>query len=133
MSGNEFASTVLLDVFDLEVTGDPSPEAGTATEVTVSFRFSQPFYGTFLHNPTTEWPFEVKVYAEGLGDWAREQRTLQNGTCNQADPEYRVAVPVTLDREGVYLISALVELGPMGGWVMGWSDKEARITVWTAG
>jgi hypothetical protein len=128
MSGNSLPP-LWLDVTNLEVTGDDSPEAGVATEVTVSFVFTQPMYGIFL--APAQWPFTVKIYAEGLGDWAVEQRTEQAGTCNQANPDYQVAVPVTFPNEGVYLISALVELDNGAGTVMGWSDQEVRISAWT--
>jgi hypothetical protein len=129
MPGNDWGIGVPLDLTNLAVTGDASPQAGTATEVTVSFSFVQPFYSIFLR--PTSWPFTVKVYAEGLGDWAREDIARVNGTCNQPGPDYEIVVPVTLDREGVYLVSALVELDDGAGIVMGYSDQQTQISVWT--
>jgi hypothetical protein len=128
MSAND--NVVTLDLYDLQVTGDPSPQTGTATEVTVSFRFTEPFYtNVFLAN---NWPFTVKIYAEGLGDWATEERAEQSFICDQANPDYQIPIPLTLDNEGVYLISALVELDNNLGTVMGWSDQEVKIAVWTS-
>ena len=127
MSANE--NSVTLDVYDLQVTGDPSPRAGTATEVTVSFRFNEPFYtNVFFANA---WPFSVKLYAERIGAGAVDI-PVQSFTCNQASPDYQLPIPVTLNQEGVYLISALVELDNNLGTVMGWSDTDVRISVWTA-
>jgi hypothetical protein len=129
MAGNELGNTVLLDVTNLEVTGDSSPEAGTATEVSVSFVFAQPLYSVVWQ--PANWPFTIKVYAEGIG--ARpELITTQPGTCNQANPDYVVPVPLTLGAEGVYLITALVELDNGAGFIMGWSEEERRISAWTA-
>lgn len=131
MGGNEFPGGVLLDLYDLQVTGDESPQAGAATEVTVFFRVAEPFHATFLVG--TGWPYEVKVYAEGYGDFPGEYRSFANGTCNATGPDYQVKVPVTLPDEGVYKVTAIVELSNNAGWVMGFSDQEVQITVWTAG
>lgn len=117
------------DLYSLQVTGDPAPQGGTATEVTVKFKFSEPFYSVFLR--PNNWPYTVKVYAEGFGD-VPEQRFQQSGTCNQASTDYTVVVPVTLSNEGVYKVSAIVELDNNAGFVMGYSDDEVQITVWTA-
>jgi hypothetical protein len=138
MGGNIVAGGVLLDVYDLQVTGDESPKAGDATDVTVSFKFTEPFYTVFFRPQA--WPFTVKVYAEGLGGDAPwppepgpvERRWQQGGSCTQGNPDYQVKVPVTLNREGVYKLSAIVELDNNAGFVMGFSEKEAQVTAWTA-
>ena len=138
MGGNVVAGGVLLDVYDLEVTGDESPKAGEATEATVSFKFTEPFYTVIFKPPA--WPFTVKVYAKGLGRAGPftpepgpvERRWQQGGSCTQATPDYQVKVPVTLNREGVYKLSAIVELDNNAGFVMGFSEKEAQVSVWTA-
>jgi hypothetical protein len=137
MGGNVVAGGVLLDVYDLQVTGDPSPQAGTATEVTVSFRFTEPFYTVFFRPP--QWPFTIKVYAEGLGaafvfppePGPIETRWQQPGNCTQANPDYQAKVPITINREGVYKLAAIVELDRNAGFVMGYSEKEVQISVWT--
>ena len=137
MGGNMQPEGVLLDLYDLQVTGDASPQAGSATEVEVKFKFSQPFYGTFVQPKS--WPYTVKVYAEGYGgswDWTegspQERSWTKNGTCTQSSEDFAVKVPVTLNREGVYKLSAIVELDAQAGWVMGYSEKEVQISVWTA-
>ena len=139
MGGNVVAGGVLLDVYDLEVTGDPSPPAGAATEVTVSFKFTQPFYDTIWKK--YNWPFTIKVYAEGYGDpWPPagepggpyEWWWTRNGNCNQANPDYQIPVPVSLMSEGVYKLSAIVELDNNTGFVMGFSEEDVQISVWTA-
>lgn len=118
------------DLYSLQVTGDPSPQGGTPTEVTVSFKFSQPFYGVFLR--PNNWPWTVKLYAERYGSDIPPQFVSQAGTCNQVSPDYTVAIPVTLNAEGVYRVSAIVELDNNAGSVMGFSDTDVQISVWTA-
>jgi hypothetical protein len=136
MSGNVVAGGVLLDLYDLQVTGDPSPRAGSPTEVTVKFRFLQPFYQV-VWRPAS-WPWTVKVYAEGYGGRRlvgegrpQEWSWTQPGTCTQASPYFTEKVPVTLNREGVYKLSAIVELDKGAGFVMGYADEEVQISVWT--
>ena len=136
MGGNVVAGGVLLDLYDLQVTGDSSPQAGAATEVTVKFKFLQPFYSAFLQ-PT--WPYTIKVYAEGYGGrWLAGEGRPQEwtwtlpGTCAQANPDFTEKVPVTLNREGVYKLSAIVELDNNAGFVMGYAETEVQISVWTA-
>lgn len=129
MAKNETALATC-DLYDLQVTGDPAPQGGTATQVTVHFKFSQPFYSVFLQ--PANWPWTVKVYAEGYGDYATEQTFTQAGMCNQSGPDYSVVVPITLNNEGVYKISAIVELDNNAGFVMGYSEKDVQIAVWTA-
>jgi hypothetical protein len=135
MGGNVVAGGVLLDLYDLQLTGDPSPRAGAATEVTVFFRFTEPFYGTFFY---PSWPWTVKVYAEGYGGrWLagegrpQEWTWTRSGTCSQASPDYQEKVPVTLAREGVYKLSAIVELDNNAGFVMGYAETEVQVSVWT--
>ncbi len=130
MAGNVVAGGVMCDLFDLQVTGDPAPEGGTPTEVAVSFRFLQPFYQVFWQ--PVDWPWTVKVLAEGYGPHATERIFTETGVCNQNNPEYTVPVPITLNREGVYKVSAIVELDNNAGFVMGYSEKDVQITVWTA-
>jgi hypothetical protein len=136
MGGNVVAGGVLLDLHDLQLTGDPAPQAGVATEVTVKFKFSQPFYRVVWRR--ANWPWTVKVYAEGYGGrWlAGEGRPQEwtwtlSGTCAQANPDFTEKVPVTLNREGVYKLSAIVELDKNAGFVMGYADEEVQISVWT--
>lgn len=138
MGGNVVPGGTLLNLYDLQITGDPSPRAGTATEVTVCFRFTQPLYSVIWR--PFNWPFTVKVYVEGYGGtWLPGEGTPQErtwtlaGTCTQASPDYCVKVPVTLSREGVYKVSAIVELDNNAGFVMGFLDsgKEGQISVWT--
>ena len=54
-----------LNVTGLSVTGDASPQANTPTTVTVNFELAPLFHNIFLQ--PTNWPFTVKVYAEGYG------------------------------------------------------------------
>ena len=136
MSGNVVAGGVLLDLHDLQLTGDPAPQAGVATEVTVKFRFLQNFYQVVWQ--PANWPWTVKVYAEGYGGrWLAGEGRPQEwtwtlpGTCAQANPDFTEKVPVTLNREGVYKLSAIVELDNNAGFVMGYADKEVQISVWT--
>ena len=53
------------------------------------------------------------------------------GTCTQASPDFTEKVAVTLNREGVYKLSAIVELDNNAGFVMGYSEEEDQISVWT--
>jgi hypothetical protein len=130
MGSNIVAGGKLLDLVDLQVTGEESPRAGTATEVTVSFRFAEPFYSAFLR--PSAWPYTIKVYAEGYGDLARELQSEKAGTCTQASPDFEERVSITFDREGVYMLSAIVELDKKAGFVMGFSEKQVQISAWTA-
>ena len=128
-----------LDVTGLSVTGDPSPGIGVPTQVTVDFRFPAPFHNIFLS--PTNWPYTVKVYAEGYGGWVPGEGTPQErafqvaGNCDQAGQNanvYQVNVPVTLTREGVYRMSAIVELDNGAGFIMGFADDPVQINVWSA-
>ncbi len=127
-----------LDVTDLTVTGDPAPQAGIATEVTVKFEFPEMFHNIFLR--PQNWPYSVKIYAEGFGGFVpgegapQERAWIKNGICNQVGANsnlYTVAVPITLGVEGVYKLSAIAELDNGAGIVMGYTDKTVQISVWS--
>lgn len=128
MSGNE-PQPVLLDLYKLEVTGDDSPPAGTATQVKVSFKFSEPFY-TYVWLDGN-WPFTVKIYAERIGGGPDYDLAQVAYNCDQPSPDYEKTIDVTLPREGVYIVSAIVELDKHMGSVMGWADQPVQITAWT--
>lgn len=128
-----------LNVTNLAVTGDVSPEAGVATQVTVKFEFPLLFHNIFLK--PQNWPYTVKVYAEGYGGYVpgegmpQERAWTKSGTCNQTGPnanQYSIDVPITLLREGVYSASAIVELDNGAGIIMGFADTPVQINVWSS-
>lgn len=141
MGANQVMPGMQVDLYDLQIAGDESPQAGVATSVDVSFNFTQPYHDVFL--APANWPFMVKVYAEGYGipfpappgepSGPYEWQWSIPGNCNQpGNPDYTVNVPITLQREGVYKLTAIVELDLGAGFIMGFSETEVQVSVWTA-
>ena len=97
------------------------------------------FHNIFLQPPN--WPYTVKVYAEGFGGFVpgegvpQERAWTKNGICNQVGANsnlYSVSLPITLGVEGVYKLSAIAELDNGAGIIMGYSETTVQISVWSS-
>ncbi len=128
-----------------DVTGvtvkDATVRKGQTAELTVKFTcdgdlLAEWFRGDFtpaVPTPPPPFDFDVKVYLEGMGSLADVDVPEVTGNLvpNQANYEIKVTTP-TLNKEGIYEVTALVELGHNAGFVMGHWDGDLKISVWDA-
>ena len=120
---------------------DATVRSGFPAKLTVKFScdgdlLAEWFRGDFLPpvpTPPPPFDYEVKVYLEGMGRVADVDVPVVTGDLvpNQADYEVLVTTP-NLSQEGVYEVTALVELGHNAGFVMDHWDGDLKISVWTA-